>query len=309
MKRRDFIRYGSLAGGTLLLPQGSYAKGLMDNDSSAHKICILHTNDVHSRIDPFPMDGSANQGKGGAAKRMAIIEQIRKEEEHVLLLDAGDMFQGTPYFNFFQGELEIKLMSQMGYDAATVGNHDFDGGIENLRDQLKNHAKFPIINANYNFENTAMSGMAKPYKVIKKGPIKIGITGVGIELNGLVPKKLCGETIYNNPLESAEKYAAILKNDYGCHYVICLSHLGYSYKTEQISDLKMAAESTNIDLIIGGHTHTFLNKPTAILNKKGKEVLVAQAAWAGMILGRIDVFFEKNFRKKCLSCSSIEIGT
>jgi 5'-nucleotidase len=308
MNRRKFLNYGTLVGGSLLLPSGLKALHT-DEEISMHTLTILHTNDVHSRIDPFPMDGGNNQGKGGVAKRMAIIEQIRKEEQNVLLLDAGDMFQGTPYFNYFNGELEIKLMSKMGYDAATIGNHDFDGGIENLRDQLSNHANFPIINANYNFDNTAMSGMAKPFKVIKKGPIKIGITGVGIELNGLVPKKLSGDTTYNNPIESAERYASILKNDYGCHYVICLSHLGYSYKTEQVSDLKMAAESSHIDLIIGGHTHTFLNKPSSVMNKKGKEVLVAQAGWAGIILGRIDVIFEKNFRKKCLSCTSIEIGT
>jgi 5'-nucleotidase len=255
------------------------------------------------------MDGSSNQGKGGAAKRMAIISKIRAEEKNVLLLDAGDMFQGTAYFNFFKGELEIKLMSQMGYDAATLGNHDFDGGIENLRDQLKSFANFPIINANYQFDDTAMKGMTIPYKIIRKGPLKIGITGVGIELNGLVPKKLCGNTLYQNPLESAEKYAKILKQDFNCDYVICLSHLGYSYKTDQISDIKLAAASTHIDLIIGGHTHTFLDKPTAVKNITGREVLVTQAGWAGMILGRIDVYFERGSRKKSVSSNHIEIGT
>ena len=308
MNRRKFLNYGTLVGGSILLPSGLKAFHL-DEEISMHKLTILHTNDVHSRIDPFPMDGSSNQGKGGAAKRMAIISKIRSEEKNVLLLDAGDMFQGTPYFNYFNGELEIKLMSQMGYDVATLGNHDFDGGIENLRDQLKAHAKFPIVNSNYLFDNTAMQGMAQPYKIIKKGPIKIGITGVGIELNGLVPKKLCGETVYLNPIEAAEKNAKILKKDYHCDYVICLSHLGYSYKTDQISDLKLAAGSSSIDLIIGGHTHTFLEKPTIVSNSEGREVLVTQAGWAGMILGRIDVIFEKSFKNKCISCTNIEVGT
>jgi 5'-nucleotidase len=307
VNRRKFIKYSSLTSGSLLLPTGLDV--IFEPDEKIYKLTILHTNDVHSRIDPFPMDGSSNQGKGGAAKRMAIISKIRTEEKNVLLLDAGDMFQGTPYFNFFKGELEIKLMSQMGYDAATLGNHDFDGGIENLRDQLKSFANFPIINANYQFDDTAMKGMAVPYKIIRKGPLKIGITGVGIELNGLVPKKLCGNTRYQNPLESAEKYAKILKLDYNCDYVICLSHLGYSYKTDQISDMKLAAASTHIDLIIGGHTHTFLEKPSSVLNTKGREVLVTQAGWAGMILGRIDVFFARGSRKKSVSSNHIEIGT
>lgn len=306
MDRRKFIKYGSLASGSLLLPTGLDV--IFEPDEKTYKLTILHTNDVHSRIDPFPMDGSSNQGKGGAAKRMAIISKIRAEEKNVLLLDAGDMFQGTAYFNFFKGELEIKLMSQMGYDAATLGNHDFDGGIENLRDQLKSFANFPIINANYQFDDTAMKGMTVPYKIIRKGPLKIGITGVGIELNGLVPKKLCGNTLYQNPLESAEKYAKILKQDFNCDYVICLSHLGYSYKTDQISDIKLAAASTHIDLIIGGHTHTFLDKPTAVKNITGREVLVTQAGWAGMILGRIDVYFERGSRKKSVSSNHIEIG-
>lgn len=307
MERREFLKYTGLTGGSLLVPSGINALGVLDE--SIHKLTILHTNDVHSRIDPFPMDGSSNQGKGGAAKRMAIISKIRAEEKNVILLDAGDMFQGTPYFNYFRGELEIKLMSQMGYDAATLGNHDFDAGIENLRDQLKSFANFPIINANYKFDDTAMKGMTVPYKIIRKGPLKIGITGVGIELNGLVPKKLCGDTQYLNPLESAEKNAKLLKAEFNCDYVICLSHLGYSYKTDQMSDLKLAAASSNIDLIIGGHTHTFLEKPSSVVNAIGREVLVTQAGWAGMILGRVDVFFERRTRKKSVSGNSIEIGT
>ena len=307
MDRRKFINFGSLASGSLLLPSGLGIN--FEPDEKIQKLTILHTNDVHSRIDPFPMDGSGNQGKGGAAKRMAIITKIRAEEKNVILLDAGDMFQGTPYFNYFKGELEIKLMSQMGYDAATLGNHDFDGGIENIRDQLKSYANFPIINANYQFDDTAMKGMTLPYKIIRKGPLKIVITGVGIELNGLVPKKLCGNTLYQNPLESAEKYAKILKQDFNCDYVICLSHLGYSYRTDQISDIKLAAASAHVDLIIWGHTHTFLDKPTAVKNITGREVLVTQAGWAGMILGRIDVLFDRGTRKKSVSSNHIEIGT
>lgn len=309
MKRRDFLKYSSLSSAGLIIPSSLDGISPLLQDASLHKLTILHTNDVHSRIDPFPMDGGSNQGKGGVAKRMALINRIRSEEKNVILLDAGDMFQGTPYFNYFQGELEVKMMSNMGYDAATLGNHDFDGGIENLQKQLIKHASFPIINANYLFENTAMKDMAQPYKIIKKGPMKIGITGVGIELNGLVPKSLYKETYYIDPIAAADKYAGILKNDYKCDYVICLSHLGYSYKTDKISDLRLAASSQNIDLIIGGHTHTFLDQPTSWKNKAGKSILVTQAGWAGIVLGRIDVFFEKSKKKNCVSCNNINIGT
>ncbi len=297
MKRRNFIKLGSLASASLIIPNNLSAIDLSEIDRSLFKLTILHTNDVHSRIDPFPMDGGKNQGKAGVAKRMALINKIRSEEKNVLLLDAGDMFQGTPYFNYFQGELEIKLMSQIGYDAGTIGNHDFDAGIENLKKQIDNHANFPFINSNYNFDNTEMRGTVFPYKVIKKGPLKIGLTGVGVELNGLVPKKLYKETIYSDPISSANKFASLLKNDYNCDYVICLSHLGYSYKTEKISYLILAKESTNIDLIIGGHTHTFLEQPTIVKNKIDREVLVTQAGWAGIVLGRLDLYFEKNFQK------------
>jgi len=307
MNRRLFLQYSSLAGVSFLLPRGLDAASLLSEEAKLHKLTILHTNDVHSRIEPFPMDGSKNQGQGGIARRAALLKKIRSEEKNVLLLDAGDMFQGTPYFNYFNGELEIKLMSQLGYDASTIGNHDFDAGIENLQKQLSAHANFPIISANYDFNNTVMNKMAAPYNIIKKGPIKIGITGVGIELKSLVPDTLYKETQCLSPIEAVNKYAAILKNDHKCDYVICLSHLGYSYKTNQISDLVLAKESKHLDLIIGGHTHTFLDAPTVVKNKEEKEVLVTQAGWAGILLGRIDVYFEHSMKKKCVQCNNTVI--
>ena len=308
MNRRTFLQYSTVAGASLLIPQGLNAASFLGEEYSEHKLTILHTNDVHSRIEPFPMDGGKNQGQGGIAKRAALLKKIRSEEKNILLLDAGDMFQGTPYFNYFNGELEIKLMSQLGYDAGTIGNHDFDAGIDNLKKQLS-HANFTMINSNYNFEDTVMNGAVLPYKIIKKGPLKIGITGVGVELNGLVPAPLFKETQYRNPIESAEKYADILKNDYNCDYVICLSHLGYAYKDGKVSDLLLASESKYIDLIIGGHSHTFLDKPTLVKNKEDKEVLVTQAGWAGIVLGRIDVYFERSMKKKCIQCNNIAVGS
>ena len=298
MKRRTFIRQGGLVSFGL-------ATGLHHTDLYKPKmstLTILHTNDVHSRIEAFPKDGSRYSGLGGAAKRASLIDKIRKEQDNVLLLDAGDMFQGTPYFNFFGGELEFKLMSQMKYDAATIGNHDFDAGIDTLHQQAK-QASFELINCNYDFSNTVMNGQVKPYKVYQKGDIKVGVLGVGIELDSLVPQSLYKETQYADPIKQANKYAQILKQDMGCHYVICLSHLGYKYKENKVSDHDLAAQTSNIDLILGGHTHTFLKKPTIIGNANGKQVHVNQVGWAGIVLGQMQVSFEKNFKNKCVSCN------
>ncbi len=283
-----------------LFPKGT-------DKGSVQKLTILHTNDVHSRIDPFPMDGGPNQGQGGVAKRAALIEKIRKEEKNVLLFDAGDIFQGTPYFNYFKGELEIKMMSALGYDAATIGNHDFDGGIENLKNQLSAHAKFPMLNCNYIMKDTAMDGFSLPYQIFKKCRLKIGVTGVGVKLENLVPNQLTGGIQCEDPILRAEKTASFLKNEMKCDYVICLSHLGYSYKTDQISDLVLAKETSHIDLIIGGHTHTFLTQPTLVLNKKGKAVYVNQAGWAGIVLGRIDVFFHAEKAEKQLHGNNLTL--
>lgn len=308
--RRTFLaRLGSaaiVAGGTTMLP--NWAQAADWGEGKLHKLTILHTNDVHSRIEPFPMDGGKNQGRGGIAKRTALINKIRKEEPNVLLLDAGDMFQGTPYFNYFEGELEMKLMSKMGYDAGTIGNHDFDAGIDVLHKQFTNHGNFSLINCNYDFSDTIMNGQVQPYKVFQKGPIKVGVLGVGVELDGLVVAELYKNTRYQNPLEQANKYAALLKEEEKCDYVICLSHLGYAYDTNKVSDLVIAKESQHIDLIIGGHTHTFLEKPTIVENTKGKEVLVTQVGWAGMILGRLDIYFERNFSDKCVQCKNQTVG-
>ena len=283
MNRRYFIK--QLSSGALLLGAGGFDVSRIINpghvDSEIVKLTILHTNDVHSRIDPFPMDGTANQGLGGAAKRANLIKRLRTQEKNILLLDAGDIFQGTPYFNFYNGEIEMKLMSEMGYDAATIGNHDFDAGMDNLAKQLKN-ATFPLLNANYDFSNTVMKGHVQPYKIFKKQGVKIGVFGIGIELKGLVPENLYKETVYNDPLSNANKTAAFLKQEEKCDYVICLSHLGYKYKENKIDDVKLATNSRHIDLIIGGHTHTFLDKPDIL--KIWIVNLLLSIKWVGQVL-------------------------
>jgi 5'-nucleotidase len=295
MKRRDFIQ--KTASGTAILALPSLPLLSFGKPKIKH-LTILHTNDVHSHIDPFPADDSRNPNQGGVSRRASLIESIRTENPNVLLLDAGDIFQGTPYFNYYGGELEFKLMSMLKYDLATMGNHDFDNGIDGFFAQLP-HAKFDFVSANYNFKNTILNGIVKPYKVFNKGGIKVGVFGLGIKLEGLVDKKMYKETVYNDPIETAEEMTRILKQEEKCDLVICLSHLGYNYKNEpdRISDLNLAKKTADIDLIIGGHTHTFLDKPTIVLNKKGEQTLVNQVGCYGINLGRIDFYFDANKNK------------
>ena len=288
MKRRDFIQKTAASSALLGLTNiGLSSFSIIETK----KITILHTNDVHSHIDPFPADHPKNANMGGAARRSALIESIRKEEPNVLLLDAGDIFQGTPYFNYYGGELEFKIMSMMQYDLATLGNHDFDNGIDGFYAQLP-HAKFEFVSANYDFKNTILNDIVKPYKIFEKDGIKIGIFGLGVELDGLVDKKLYKETFYNNPIEVAQDMSRILKHDKKCDLVICLSHLGFSYKNEpyKVSDIELAKKTKDIDLIIGGHTHTFLDKPVIEKNIDNKDVVINQVGCYGINLGRIDFY-------------------
>ncbi|MGZ3932053.1 MAG: bifunctional metallophosphatase/5'-nucleotidase [Bacteroidia bacterium] len=270
------------------------------------KLTVLYTNDQHSRIEPFPDNDPKFAGKGGFARRTKLIKEIRAKEEHVLLLDAGDIFQGTPYFNFYHGELEYKLMSQMGYDAVTLGNHDFDLGIDNIIQQMP-HARFEFINCNYDVSETALHKKLLPYKVFKKGGLRIGVLGVGIELEGLVEKKLYGDTKYSDPVAAANRIAAHLKKELNCDYIICLSHLGYAYDNAKVSDKTLALQSKNIDLIIGGHTHTFLDEPVAAKNADGLEVLITQVGWAGIWLGRLDILFSETNKKVAENSSNQKI--
>lgn len=304
MKRKEFLKY--VGGGSLALtlaPNLLLADQLdLLNKESNYKLTILHTNDQHSRIEPFDASYTRNPNQGGFARRASLISKIRSEEKNVLLLDSGDIFQGTPYFNFFGGELEFKLMSMMQYDASTMGNHDFDNGLEGFLKVLPN-AKFPFICSNYDFKNTILDGKTEAYKIFTKNGIKVGIFAVGIELNGLVGKKNYAETIYHNPIEIAQHYSDFLRNEKKCDLVICLSHIGFDYKDEpeKISDKHLAAKTSGIDLILGGHTHTFLAEPLTFKNKDDKNVIVNQVGWAGILLGRLDFYFDKNKDVKNIS--------
>jgi 5'-nucleotidase len=307
LNRRDFIRRITLGGGALAAFSMFPDKIIAGASEDFIKLTILHTNDQHSRIDPFPMTDPQYPGLGGFARRASLIKKIRGEEKNVLLLDAGDIWQGTPYFNLYGGELEFKLMSEMKYDAATIGNHDFDNGIEGLVKQLP-HADFPFINCNYDFSGTAMNGKTIPYKIFEKENLKIGVFGLGIELDGLVSKKNYGNTKYLDPIQKAAEYSHLLKKDLKCDLVICLSHLGDRYEDKKVSDCVIAKQSKNIDLFIGGHTHRFLDKPIVISNSDGREVLVVQTGFAGIKLGRIDYYFSHGKKKINNHSTSIKIS-
>ena len=295
MKRRNFIK--QLGAASALTMAGGLVLPSFIGEKQRH-ITILHTNDTHSHIEPFESNHHKNPNKGGVAKRATLIEKIRKENENTLLLDAGDIFQGTPYFNYFGGELEFKLMSMLKYDVATIGNHDFDNSIDGLYKQLPN-AKFDFVSANYDFKNTVLDTHVKPYKIIFKDDIKIGIFGLGIELEGLVGKKMYKETGYLDPVEITQDITNTLKNEEKCDLIICLSHLGYYYKNnpDKISDLNLAKITKNIDLIIGGHTHTFLPKPTIVKNADGVNTLVNQVGCYGINVGRVDFYFDEENNK------------
>ncbi len=297
MNRRGFIRNGmvGIAGvGLAANPFNIFASNDFVN------ISILHTNDLHCHIEPFGEDNQKFAGKGGLARISALVKQLKQENSNTLLFDAGDMFQGTPYYNYFKGDLIMKLMSKVGYDAGTIGNHEFDDGLEGIFNSLP-AANFPFINSNYDFSDTILAGKFPRWKIFKKSGVKVGVYGLGVELKGLVADKNIGNTVYNDPLKTALEMESFLKKNKSCDLVVCLSHLGFQYRENKVSDMILANETLMTDLIIGGHTHTFLEEPIVQLNKAGKQVIVNQASWGGMVLGKIDFVFERSGNKKHLA--------
>jgi len=293
MNRRAFIynTTTAIAASNFLLVNDAFAK------SKYEQITILHTNDVHSRIEAFP-EGSKYAGMGGYAKRATLINKIKATEPNVLLLDAGDLIQGTPYFNLFSGALEIKLMNELGYDATTIGNHDFDAGMKGL-EKLVDEANFKFISSNYSFDKTNVKGKVPKHHIINKGNIKIGIYGLGIALQGLVPNKNFENTLYENPYKTAIYTENYLKTEQACDLIICLSHLGFKYKNEanKPSDVLLAKKTKHTNLIIGGHTHTLLSHPQIFTNSIGNNVLINQVGWGGTHVGLVKFYFNKKTNK------------
>lgn len=255
------------------------------------KLVILHTNDTHSQVEPRDKSTLASSDMGGYARRMGVINKIRAEEKNVLLFDAGDFSQGTPYFNFYNGRIEIDAINKMKYDAITLGNHEFDNGIDTLA-VILSKATVPVVSSNYEISQTAIAPYVKPYYIIQKFGIKIGIIGLDVEPKSLIIESNYKGLTYEDPIEVANKMATFLKKEKKCDLIICLSHLGSDKKSEDVNDFVIARNTKYIDVIIGGHSHSMIEDERE-LNLDGKEVLITQMAKSGLYLGRIDLEMER----------------
>lgn len=253
------------------------------------QLYILHTSDTHSRIEPIAAQAADKYaGMGGVARRAAFIKSYRQQHPGALLFDCGDISQGTPYYNFFQGELEVKAMNRMGYDAMAIGNHEFDFGMDNLA-RLCRLADFPVLSANYDVTGTVLDGLVKPYVVLERNGLRIGVFGISPKLEGLVQADKCAGILYKDPVATASEVVTQLKEEEGCDVVICLSHLGIQpgNTASEGYDNALVAKTKDIDLILGGHTHTFMEKPVMYLNASGREVPIMHVGKSGIYVGEI----------------------
>ena len=255
------------------------------------KLVILHTNDTHSQVEPTDKSSLKTSDMGGYARRMGLISRIREQEKNILLVDAGDYSQGTPYFNFFNGRIEIEAMNRMKYDAGTLGNHEFDNGIDTLAVVLKN-AAFPMISSNYNLEKTNLYQLVKPYVVLVKAGMRIGIMALDVNPESLIFEKNYRGLIYLDPVQKANEVSALLKKKEKCDLIICLSHLGSDSTKQEVNDFEIARKTRYIDVIIGGHSHSLIMN-TEVKNVIGKQVVIAQMGKSGMYFGRVDLELEK----------------
>ncbi len=291
LNRKRFLQQMATISAGTLLPADAIGQ-LLQGDANHRKsverleLLLLHTNDLHSRIEPFPANHPL-AGKGGIANLATLIQQHKQQNPNVLLLDCGDVFQGTPYFNLFGGALEYQWMQNMGYHATTMGNHDFDNGIDHLANILEKNPGIAMLNCNYDLSKTRLKNLVKPYKLVKMGGKTIGITGVGISPENLILDRMIPGLVYQEPVVALQKTVDYLRNEAHCDAVFVISHLGYSYDTDKIDDLKLAAQTHGITAIVGGHTHTFLDKATEVKNAVQQTVLVNQAGWGGLMLGQL----------------------
>ena len=259
-------------------------------EAKKHKqLVILHTNDTHSCILPLKelLADTAIAGRGGFIRRIAMIKEQRKEHpKNLLLFDSGDFSQGSSYYTMFKGDVEVGLMNRMGYDAVTIGNHEFDFGLENMARVFK-MAKFPIVCANYDFTGTVCEGLVKPYVVLKRNGVRVGVFGLGAKLQGLVSGKNCAGVKYLNPAEVTRKMVDILRNQEKCDVVICLSHLGWDIS--DYSDEELIPDTRGIDIVLGGHSHTFMKEVQYLKNLDGKQVADDQNGKHAALVGKLAV--------------------
>lgn len=306
MNRRKFLGASitSLAA-SLLSPQlfpsfayartiEAFARPLLSAAAGETLITILHTNDLHSQVDPLP-ENDRNAGKGGLARLATLVKRVRKENPNTLLIDAGDAFQGTPYFNLYKGEVEYKAMSAVGYDVVTLGNHDFDNGIEGLAAAMK-FANFEFVSTNYDVRGTLIESRVKPYVVRNLAGVRVGIFGLGIKLEGLDPPETWAGLKYYDPVKVARGAVQVLKEREHCAMVVCASHLGYypDAQADKVGDTQVAAQVDGIDFIASGHTHTFMKQPVIAKQPSGGSTVIFQVGKSGIYLGRVDFTVKEN---------------
>ena len=284
INRRTFLTTSAAFSVTL----AGFPRELLKASAADTVITILHTNDTHSQIDPLPAN-DANAGKGGIARRATLVKRVRKENPNTLLVDAGDVLQGTPYFNFYKGEVEYKAMSAVGYDVGTLGNHEFDNGVEALAAALK-FANFDIVSANYDVKGTALEPLVKRYVVKTVAGIRIGLFGLGVSPVALItPDNFKGVT-YIDPVIAARDVVKKLREDERCALVVCMSHLGYNDDTQR-GDRLVASQIDGIDFIASGHTHTFMKEPVTQTQPCGAKTTIFQVGKSGIYVGRVDFTF------------------
>jgi 5'-nucleotidase len=265
-----------------------FPRELLQASAAETVITILHTNDTHSQIDPLPAN-DANAGKGGVARRATLVKRVRKENPNTLLVDAGDVLQGSPYFNFYKGEVEYKAMSAIGYDVGTLGNHEFDNGVDALAAALK-FANFDIVSANYDVKGTVLEQRVKRYVVKTLAGIRVGLFGLGVSPVALItPDNFKGVT-YIDPVVAARDVVKKLREEERCALVVCMSHLGY-YADGKSGDSFVASQIDGIDFIASGHTHTFMKEPVTQTQPCGAKTTIFQVGKSGIYVGRVDFTF------------------
>ena len=254
------------------------------------KLVVLHTNDTHSTIMPLSrnLGDTMLAGRGGYLRRMELLRRERAAEPGLLLFDSGDFSQGSPYYTLFKGDVEVELMNRMGYDAATIGNHEFDFGLDNLA-RLLRKAEFPVVCANYDFSGTPVAGLVKPYVILHRNGLKIGVFGVSPRLEGLVAADNYRWVGYTDPVEAARSTARLLKRQKHCDVIVCLSHLGWAQMPADVDDSAMIAGSKYIDLVLGGHSHSYFERLEYVSDADGRRVPVDQNGKHGVFVGKVEM--------------------
>jgi len=296
--RRKFLK-ASLVGGAVVISSPSLlttstwsaiSAPLLSVGPGERLITILHTNDTHSQIDPLPANDRQYPDKGGVARRATLVKRVRKENPNTLLIDAGDVFQGTPYFNFYKGEVEYKSMSLIGYDVGTLGNHDFDNGVDGLAKAMK-FANFDFVSSNYDVRGTAIESRVKPYVVRVIGGVRVGLFGLGISPDNLITPENFKGVKYSDPVKAATDVVKILRERERCTLVLGMSHLGYypNPRAGEIGDTQVASQVDGIDFIASGHTHTFMKQPVLTKTPSGGNTIIFQVGKSGIFVGRVDL--------------------